>query len=142
MDSTKNMLARVVAHEEFIITEVLDLKHPLVVPTSEHRVGTVILDTEYIGFSEEALALLEKVPPSNDDIGDVDWFKIKAGTEPKHAFAWLGPINRIFSAVGVEGSRNYHVRREACIIIPNEVTEEMLEAIKNNKGAWKDPALV
>lgn len=134
------MLARVVAHEDFVIIEVLNLGHENVVPTGKGRIGTVILDSKQIGFSEEALKLLEKIPRGRDAIGDVDWFETNTKAGKLFAFSWMGPINRIFHAPSAEGSHNYQVRRDDCTIVPNEVTPEMLKAIEEDNGAWKEPA--
>ncbi len=136
---TSTLLARIIAHKEFIVTEVLDLKNKNVVPTRKGRIGTVILDTKRVGFSEEALVLLEKVRRGQSSMGDVDWFETQTEDGTKFALSWLGPINRIFHAPSVEGSRDYRVRRDACTIVPNEVTPEMLKAIEESNAAWKEP---
>lgn len=140
MPDQTSMLARVVAHEDLIIIEVLDLQHKNVVPTGKGRIGTVILDSTQIGFSEEALTLLEKVRPGRDSIGDVDWFETNTEAGKLFAFSWMGPINRIFHAPSAEAARGYKVRRDACIIVPNEVTPEMLKAIEEENAAWKEPS--
>jgi hypothetical protein len=73
---------------------------------------------EQYRISEEALKLLEKVKRGRDSIGDLDWWECDDG---KKAFGWLGGFCRIINPDDVEGSRNYKIFKDDCVIIPNDV---------------------
>jgi hypothetical protein len=132
------VLVKVTAHRGIIIIDaVVEGAHPYWFPVGGSRIGCVLHDTkQHLGVSEEALALLETVPKSQDSIGDVDWFDTDDG---KRAFCWLGSEKRFVDPTAAEGSRQYKVTRD-CIIIPNESDPVAIGVIDDRLGHQEVPS--
>jgi hypothetical protein len=109
------------------------------IPSGGMRFGSILLDSKKnLGVSEEALALMEKVPVNGDCCGDLDWFKCD---DKKYAFGWFGALNRVVNPNDSEAARNFRAYRTECTIIPNDVPEEVIEGMKkkNNYNMWRTP---
>jgi hypothetical protein len=123
------MKAKVTAYKGILVIEAQEPEKPDPdwVPIGPGKIGCVLCNTKKnLGVSEEALALLALVKRSRDAIGDVDWWAADDGTK---VFGWLGGFCRILRPTEIEGSRDYTVFREDCIVIPNDVPEEARKAI-------------
>lgn len=125
-------IVKVTAHNNIIIIDgATDLEHPDWFPFAPGRV--VVADTaKHLAISEEALRLLEKIHVGNDGLGDVDWIACDDG---RKMFMWLGGVKRFINPDTSDGSRDYKVYRDACVIIPNESDPEAIKAIDE----WEPP---
>ena len=135
------LAAKIHAYKGHLIMELLTLKQTKhVYPTQGSNMGTIICGTKQrLGVSREALVLMHKAARSYvgvvDCIGDLGWWK--AGKQ--HCFSWFGAMFRIVNVASCEAARDFQVYEDECVIIPNEVTEEMKQAIWDNKHWWKEP---
>jgi hypothetical protein len=114
------------------------------VPCGGNYLGSVILNSkQHLQVSQKALDLMSKIRRSNDDIGDIGWWKCTNGN---FAFSWLGAIYRIIDPKTAEGDRNFAIHQDACTIIPNRIPQEVIDGFNNKdinpkrkEYMWKMP---
>jgi hypothetical protein len=109
-------------------------------PTGESRIGCVLINSKkYLQVSKEALKVMDSVPLNGDDCGDIDWFQ----SGKQCVFSWCGAIFRIVNPTNSSAARTFRRYSEDCKIIPNVVSEEVIDGIKamGVKGDfyWKKP---
>lgn len=129
-------ITNVFAHHGIIgIQSAVDSDGLLNNPLQAGQLGFV-MDAATVQFSEEALALLEKVRRSGDDIGDVDVFKTN---DNKTIFCWLGGPLRMIDPLQCEGSRTYDAKllRSAGKIVPNDPPKDFTDAVDRILAASK-----
>ncbi len=118
-------------------------------PQREHaHVGSVLFDAKtMLGVSEEALALLTTLAGDpaprrghGSDLADLSWNQT---TDGRYAFGWRGPVYALMCASECDLDVEFRVHRDACMIIPNDVPDQALAAIKaGRRRMWKDPGEV
>jgi len=95
-------------------------------PTGRTRMGCVLTNTkERLGVSQEALDLMHEMLRNQDSIGDLSWFDSVEG----YAISWWGPIYRIVDIATAEASREFVPQPEQCVVISNNVPEEILNQV-------------
>lgn len=97
--------------------------------TEPGKIGNVLMNTkEHLGISKKALKFIKKLKSSNDDIGEIDFWKTENG---KSCFSWVGPLSRL---VGPEAElSNMGFQDVDFIEIPNKPPAGARKAI-NKKG--------
>lgn len=115
------MKVKVTEYKGHVVVETLkpEADEDFIPVTEPGKIGSVLINTgKHLGISKEALAIMKGYKVSMDDIGEVDAWKTDDG---KDCFAWLGPLDRPFSAQS-ELSRNGWADIDY-IDIPNETSQ-------------------
>ncbi len=155
-NGTMTLKVRVVAHGEHLVIVPHEPEHGIGAdwmpagafgPQREHaHVGSILFDSKaMLGVSEEALALLSTLagdpkprPGYGSDLGELSWNRT---TDGRYAFGWRGPVYALMRASECDLDVEFRVHRETCTIIPNDVPDQALAAIKaGRRRMWKDPA--
>ena len=95
-------------------------------PAKPGQLGFVV-QASAIDISNEAIALLDKIPRSADSIGDIDIFNSVDGV----IFAWLGgPLSIKDAESEISGSRTYDpsLLKGVAIIVPNDPPADFITA--------------
>lgn len=92
-----------------------------------------------LGVSKEALELMTDIKNGNDGIGDIDWYQMSNGS---YSFSWIGWLYRVMDPKDSIGARGFYTHKDECVIIENNVTEEMISGINKYKDFWKLPQIV
>jgi hypothetical protein len=100
------------------------------------KLGSVLGSSKRLGVSQEALALMRTIKLNRDAIGDIDWWKCDDGEK---AFSWFGVLYRVMDPADSEAARGFQVYESECVIIPNEVPPEAVEAVKAGAPFWREP---
>ena len=111
------------------------------------HVGSMLRDSKaMLGVSEEALVLMKSIGGlvgglrASPGMGDLTWLR---GDDGRYAFGWRGPVYALIRVSQCDIDAEFRVDRDACTIIPNDVPDEALAAIKaGRRRMWKDPAEV
>ena len=133
-----NVKAKVVAYKGYLIIECLADKSEKDICTlsidNPNCIGQVIHNTkDHLGISEQAVKLLKQVKRSNDDLGEIDYWKCDDDT---WHFSWLGGTKRIVNPNDEDctSSNSYEVPDASKYIsIKNEVPEEAKKIIDKIK---------
>lgn len=81
--------------------------------------GQMICGTgQHLGISEEALRLLQELPPGSEEVGDLNWFVNDAAVP---MFFWRGGRYAIFSPDYCCAAKHFKIRSH--VRIPNGVPE-------------------
>lgn len=100
-------------------------------------IGSSIIDSEKnVGISKEALEIMETIKSGGDAIGDIDWYKANDGT---YIFSWLCALYRIIDPKNSVSARGFRVYKDECVIIDNDITEDMIEGYNSAEFMWKEP---
>jgi len=105
------------------------------------NVSSLLGDTAVtLGVSEEALALLASVRRAaalRRSVADMWCGKL---TDGRYSFWWRGPLYGLMRASDIELDDGFEMRRDACVIVPNDVPEQALAAIgAGRRRTWRDP---
>jgi predicted nucleotidyltransferase len=96
-----------------------------------------------LGVSEEALNLLASLPRvawAHSVVPDLAWGHTPSG---RSSFSWRGPLYGLMLASTIELNDSFEPRRDACVIIPNDVPAQAIAAIAaGRRRTWRDPSEV